>query len=328
MSVDGSDVLVANWVTEASTVTGAHDFWLYDTADYDWFVIKCDLAAFASVASTETFLKQLLKWPYVAPPVLNIKLQYAPASGTGLLAGSALLVNPERGDEYRLSALRLDSGCYLLLKIGKGFFALGYPEGGAYVPERFPPLKDLIKTWSKERILAEVGRMWSVSRPFANNNYRDRILIREAAKRGLGPEDLRRLLLPPSAPGLIAWSQRAAAVMMALVDTHQLDANHGTLADIVMTMGHRDDVGKFALEHLFDALQEHSTFDDTGLALRCLSECLYPSAPLIYLAQRGNGEATYAKVAAAVVTEQMAKWWQGTALKNIRARLDKEKVPH
>ena len=116
--------------------------------------------------------------------------------------------------------------------------------------------------------------------------------------------------------------------MGALVETQQLDANHGTLVEIAMLLGRRQDAGTFASEHLFGALRDHSSFDDTELALRCLAECTYPTGPLMYLAQRGNDEATYAKVAAAVVTDPVAQGWQGTALKNIRARIDQRKKGH
>jgi hypothetical protein len=239
-----------------------------------------------------------------------------------------MLSQPWRGEEYGLVGLRLDSGCYLVLKVGKGQFTLEYPEGWAYVPERFPPLKELVKGWSTERVLSEVGRTWALNAAFANNNYRDTILIREAARRGLDPEALRRLLLPASAPGLIAWSQSVGSVMSALVETQQLDANHDTLVEIAMSLGRRQDADTFASEHLFGALRDHSNFDDTELALRCLTECLSPTAPLMYLAQRGNDEATYARVAAAVVADPISQRWQGTALKNIRARIGQRKKGH
>ena len=195
--------MIAKWEAKDAGEKGVLALWIYDTPDYNWFIVKCDPSSFSPSASIPAFLKQVLNWPYIWP--LNLGLKSSLVKGAELFRGTAMLSQPWRGEEYGLVGLRLDSGCYLVLKVGKGQFTLGYPEGWAYVPERFPPLKELVKGWSIERVLSEIGKTWAVNAAFANNNYRDTILIREVVQRGLDSEALRRLLLPASAPGLIAW---------------------------------------------------------------------------------------------------------------------------
>jgi hypothetical protein len=320
------DVLVAKWQLGQPASLGARGLWIWDTPDYNWFVVECEPATATSAVATQAFLSQLLKWDFMIPNPLVVRFRYA-ESGQHLFRGYSYQEQEEYGHEYRLFGLRADSGVYTLLKLGKGqFSALGYPEGGIYVPERFPPLETSVKGWSKGYILAEVGRLWSRSTAFAHNNNRDVILISEAARRGLDRTDLEMLLLPSSAPGIVAWGQRVRAVMGALIETHQLDRHKEDIEEITIRLGNREDAGGSTLREIFMELLRSSN-DYTGMALQCLSTCVYAEPPLWYLANRGNSEDVYRKVGQAAVTGLSAKEAQRDALESIRARIDKAKPP-
>lgn len=321
----GDDVLIAQWQPGQPAATGVESFWVWDAPDYSWFVLKCDSANFKSPASAQDFLGRILKWETGAPDPLRLNLRYAVSEGGVFLDGTADQLLVGSGPEYRVLGVRSGPDSYLLVQVWKELFRLGYPEGGVYVPERFPPLKELVKGWSKERILSEVGRLWDRSDWFAKIAIRDDILIAEAAKRGLDRSDLELLFFPSNVPGFRAWSWRTGSVMTALVQTNQVDGNREAIADIAMKLGIRKDVGRFALQNIFDGLSQ-SKGDFTELALECLSKCVNVEPPLSYLGKRGNTEDVYAKVKQAVVADLVQEAQRDEALSNIRARIDKTKA--
>jgi len=323
---EGDDVLIAQWQPGQPAATGVEGFWVWDAPDYSWFVLKCDPANFKSPASAQDFLGRILKWETGAPDPLRMNLRYAASEVGDFLDGTADLWLVGSGTKYRVLGVRSGPDSYLLVQVWKELFRLGYPEGGVYVPERFPPLKELVKGWSKERILSEVGRLWDRSDWFANIAIRDQILIAESARRGLGRSDLELLFFPSNVPGFRAWSWRTGSVMTALVHTNQVDGNREAIADIAMKLGTRDDIGRFALQNIFDGLSQ-SKGDFTGLALECLSKCVNVEPPLSYLRKRGNTEDVYAKVKRAVVVDLVQEAQRDAALAEIRARIDEAKAP-
>jgi hypothetical protein len=194
---DAGDVLVASWHPGDSSELGVRGFSTWDAPEDTWFLIECDQAKFASASSAESFLKQLLRWNSI--PDLRLQVKFALSSPANL-AGSMVVPWVRPGGEYFLYGIRHESEAYLLIQVGKSYFYRDYPEGGSFVPERFPPLKQLVSTWNKDRLLSEVDRTWLVRGPMANYNSRDAILVSAAVQRGLDRSDLERLLLATNAP--------------------------------------------------------------------------------------------------------------------------------
>ncbi|HMG04827.1 MAG TPA: hypothetical protein VK581_05155 [Chthoniobacterales bacterium] len=196
----GGDVLAANWRPGASADFGVRSIWVWDTAEYNWFVLQCDPAIVVSSRSTEKFINQVLNWQLVLPTSSIIQFRYSPASSGTFLIGSAHILYADRGGDYSVSGIRVNSKSYVLITVGKARFMRDYPEGGAYVPERFPPLRELAGGWSKQQILAEIGKMWLMRGAISKINSRDIILISEAAKHGFTADDLYTVLMPPNVP--------------------------------------------------------------------------------------------------------------------------------
>ena len=92
-----------------------------------------------------------------------------------------------------------------------------------HVPEKFPPLCDVVQIWSNERILSEVGRLWTRSIAFAHIACRDEILISAPAQARLTDSELEALLSPSGVPDVRTWAYRLGVVMTVLVQTKDLD---------------------------------------------------------------------------------------------------------
>ncbi|HLK63470.1 MAG TPA: hypothetical protein VKU19_08520 [Bryobacteraceae bacterium] len=319
------DVLVAQWEPGAAASAGVLGISMWDTPDYSWFMLKCDPVELESYSSTQVILKKLLKWPLPLPEPLVLVGSYGLGNSGTFFAAAASLPHLERGLEYRLFAVRSSAGSYVLLKLGKGLFLLNYPEGGVYVPERFPPLRQVIATWPKEAVFAEVGKIWAKSSAYATNNVRDKILILQAAQSGFSDSDLRSLMLPANVPGDVAWSQRASAVMDALIKTQQVDKYHDVIEEVTLQIGSREDSGEFAAKVVFDALRMAATGDYSSLALKCVAKCIYVDAPLRYLVDRGATESVYSQLDRAIVP-QNSEWLRRQALDKIRERIGKARL--
>jgi hypothetical protein len=316
---EGSDALVAQWEPGDAATAGVRSVWLWDTPEYSWFVIQCDPANFASIKSAQSFLDSFLKWRSIVPAYVPLQVQYAPASRLGFLAAYPVMTFAEKGGEYSLHGVTQNSAKYLLIRAGKGWFSTLYPEGGIYVPERFPPLKELAKGWGKERILAETARTWQARGPSTYHYYRDSILITELASRGFTRDDLERLLLAPNPPSWVSRELRAGAVMRALIHSKQLDRNREAFEDVTLRMGSLGG-SPLALSAVLGALVRVDS-DYSGLAMKCLATCIDQEPPLEYLLLKGSSEEAYTKVEHAAVPARLMAL-QHRALEQIRGRIE------
>lgn len=78
---------------------------------------------------------------------------------------------------------------FVTASLGKALTATHYPVE-PFVPERFPPLESLVKTWSDDRIREELARTGRAD----VFGHRQDILLAEAVRRGLSTEQIVELL--------------------------------------------------------------------------------------------------------------------------------------
>ena len=318
------DVFMAKWRPGSPTPPEVRDISILDAPDYSWIILGCDPSAFDSSAATLAFLERNLRWIFAVPDQpMKVTVSYAGATSQNFLDGRADLLQPEYEGEYYIFGVRVEASAFLVLKIGNGRLRYaGYPDGSLYVPERFPPLAGLVKEWSKDRLISEVGALRSRSIAFANNNDRDRILISEAARRGLARSDL-EVLLEPTAPfSYSQWKDRATALVTALADSGQLERDRDALSEITLKLGRRAEAGG-AVDGVFRTLLE-SPSDFSTLAIECLSTCTMTGPAIAYLGERGTTEEAYLSVKRVAVSGTLAQADQQYALGKIRARIDKE----
>ena len=86
-----------------------------------------------------------------------------------------------------------DRGVWLIkVSIGKPLVRDNYPVR-ALIPERFPPLDELVRTWSFRRIWNEVGATYAKDGDLSE--HRDRMLIDELVDRGLTTDEIVELMI-------------------------------------------------------------------------------------------------------------------------------------
>jgi hypothetical protein len=204
------DVLIAEWAVDEPLGKGS--IILIDTPYFSDYMLRLSGCKIGSRADLADFLRTLvLSWRPIAPlPRQNqvVQMQW-PAPTMALPAsfprvayfqGSQLGTSPFLFiSDFRFSGRLEGKEWYLHFGIGKSN-AVNPPSGEpstvpAFIPERFPQLTDLVKSWGAGEIRHEVGHE---VRPFeatpSFTDRRDQILIAELARRGLPDEQVADLL--------------------------------------------------------------------------------------------------------------------------------------
>lgn len=204
------DVLLVEYTVQGPFGKGS--VILDDTPYYSHYYFRLDGSNIASPAALTTFLDALLGWHPPAPPPAQSSGAPAPAR-TGIISlpfpevlvpvnfpatpafsGSRFSTSQHHFvADFEFVGLQVKTEWYLDFGVGKG--AASKPVGVPWIPERFPPLSDLIKSWSFDQVRHEIG---TEVKPFADvpafTYGRDRLLIAELAKRGLSQDQVVDLL--------------------------------------------------------------------------------------------------------------------------------------
>jgi hypothetical protein len=198
------DVLIAEWSIDEAFGKGT--IILTATPYFSDYAMRLSDCKIGSQAELAAFLQAFIGRPGSKAPLdtANKAVQMLwpkptvgySFSGVPFFAGSRLGTSqlPLIADFNFWGQLR-DKEWYLHFGIGKSYSTGGVSAGLAYIPERFPPLADLIKSWGSGQIRREVG---DPVKPFegvpAFTDRRDQILIAELARRGLSDEQVADLL--------------------------------------------------------------------------------------------------------------------------------------
>jgi hypothetical protein len=201
------DVLVAEWTVEEQFGRGS--IILTDTPYYSKFALRLSDCQIRSQAELTTFLDSLI----------SVGRQTTPLPGPDLPGRMSVSMNspaitwfdgrtipyspyPFIAD-FGFSALLVGKEWLLEFRVGRSRSSSFYPVP-PWVPERFPPLSELIKSWSSDRVRNEIG---NPVKPFEGapdfTADRDRILMGELASRGLAPAQVTEFLTngPATADG-------------------------------------------------------------------------------------------------------------------------------
>jgi hypothetical protein len=198
------DVLIAEWNIREKFAEGP--IVLVDTPYYSYYYLRLANCSIRSQADLTAFLSTALIWgkapifahagppsPQVNSPGMTVLVPASPALTYfkgDLFTGAAY---PGVGD-FSFEGLLEGTDWFLNLRIGKSFTRSAYPVP-PWVPERFPPLADLVKFWGLAQVRGEVGNK---VKPFEGGpeftGERDKILIAELARRGLSEDEVLDLL--------------------------------------------------------------------------------------------------------------------------------------
>jgi hypothetical protein len=255
------------------------------------FLVRFDTFPPPLQFSLERLLKQILAWGK-SPIYLRSLTVTLPADNgtiTHFRAEAQPMSSIASVADFRISAEYVSPHLVLSFFVGEHFVA-DPPINPAFVPERFPPLKDLVTTWSRERLVREIGA--TASRPFPGNltEERDRIITSELVRRGLSDEDLVRLLT--DVPNRL-YQQRATGIILGIRAAGQQVRYLRAFAETIGQYERIGVIGDSAAEVLFYELANHCAEQFENLALEALTKQHAVRGALGYLQRCGKTQRTY-----------------------------------
>ncbi len=203
------DVLLAEWTIQEPYGKGS--VVLRDTPNYSTYSLRLDGTNIVSRADLTEFLSGLLVWDAkpgkkplgITPKNLEIRMN---ADCPEITSFQVVSLAPMRQFDLplpiRIDATEVGDAWFVTVEIFKRSVAPYYPVA-PFVQERFPPLLELVKTWSISKILGEVGKpTGTIPQGYGQFEERDRILVAELANRPEFTKDDTLRLLDVSANAL------------------------------------------------------------------------------------------------------------------------------
>jgi hypothetical protein len=189
----------------------------------------------------------------------------------------------------------------------------------AFVPERFPPLTDLAKTWSFAQLRREVGRpVLAYAKGHDFSSQRDRILVANLARLGLSQDQLVDLLndVDHTADG---YRDRLSSVLGGFEDskTPFLSPFFGPALDSYEASGRNT---LEAVRTLFAAASQQCSASYEARALGTLHNGLLPEGPLTYLGVCSASPATVSALEITVMPTKQLEQEKGRVIAEIKRR--------
>ncbi len=298
------DVLIAEWTFQEAFGKGS--IILTDTPYYSRFALRVNECQIHTQVELTTFLKAALNCPCwaLSSPQGNLGTDATLKMG-GITTGPPFTILLPAGTppitffwgsrtpsspynfiaDFEFSAVFEGGQWFLDFAVGKSgtekFY--GVPP---WVPERFPPLSELVKSWSFEQIRAEVGKEvkpWVGVQAFTEK--RDEILITELARRGMSQDQVIDLLrdTQPTAEG---YSSRLGAVGYGFKNAGKGPFEKLFFEPALETYERIGPVADKSVWALFgDAAIQGCASDIEARALGMLMKGTFVSGPLAYLSE-------------------------------------------
>jgi hypothetical protein len=204
------DVLLARWKTDYPD-HGLSEILLWDEPGFTSYLFRVDPKTLRDGAGLQRLLDDLLDWskvdrhrrllqsPSLQLPPIEVGLVWNPKTGDidgatkpWLLqylyqfAGGML-------DIFSMEAYGTTEYAYIDFTLGKRPISSHYREGMVWIAERFPPLRERVKDWSKDRVLWELGKGRTFA-PIFGSRDRDVVLLKELFCRDVAPREFAALL--------------------------------------------------------------------------------------------------------------------------------------
>ena len=330
------DVLSAKWNFQEPFGNGS--IILLDTPYYSTFAVRLGDCPIRSQAELTAALKALLNnngpgrlpvAPAPGSPPGNLK---APPTFIRFNAPALTFFDvspPPRSPfmivaDFKFFGALEGKDWYLDFRVGKSLVNHYYPVPG-WVPERFPPLRELVKSWSSDRIHNELG---SPVKPFEGapdfTADRDRILMGELASRGIAPAQVTEFLTngPATADG---YSQRLS-LLIAGFAVAGMSFEKQYFASTLATYDHIGPVADGAVTVLFRAASAaghgcSAEFENQALAE--IKKGIFLQGPINYSAVCSSSPETLAALEAANMPGGDLERSKVFAARQIRNRIDR-----
>jgi hypothetical protein len=312
----GGDALVAEWEADS----GRANMVLRDTPYFSEYDIRTGPNVIHDAPELSAFLAGIL---VLGRDPLNVQLneftiQIPPQLPTIVFFQGATIARSAVPEVRNIDIGGATDGkvWYVRVRLPKTYTRLFY-HVPPYIPERFPPLSELLRTWSFERIYSEVGKR---SRPEVFSIYRDEVLLVELARRGLTEGQIGDLLVGANVGNL---SERAAAVLTALAKAGKEASLSRHMKLAIERYRQIGPAAEDAVAIFFiDAARSCSPESET-VAVEALKDRRFFSGPLNYLAQCSASPEVIQMVSDLPVPER-ATQNKESALSSIHRRLSRK----
>jgi hypothetical protein len=205
---------------------------------------------------------------------------------------------------------------YISMIVPKVYARAYYPEP-LLIPERFPPLSGLLKTWSFDHIWSEVG-VYGES-PLAHMWARERnsMLTAELVRRGLSEQQFVELLVPSD---VTSMRTRLGEVWSGFSDAHAegLYARYGVAA-----LRRYAQIGPKAEEPAESYFIGDCSPEFDWLAKATLKEHLYWTGPIRYISRCSNATEDLHLLETLTVPDRASESWE-FAVGQMRRRLQSQ----
>ena len=204
------------------------------------------------------------------------------------------------------------------MRLGKGFTA-GYYPVPPYISERFPPLTELVSTWSSIRLREELGRQL----PSSFIEFRDQIVMTELVKRGITQELFLSLL---GDTGESPIEQRAGMLFATMIKSGQGELITRYFLPALETYEHIGPSADDAVRKLFGFALRDCPVGVDGKIVQLFKNGIFQNAALSYFEHCSSSTESMGLVESTKVPEQL-KQRKETVLRSIRGRLQTQGLP-
>jgi len=284
------DTLMAEWSVDGPA--GAGTLILEDNPIESIYMMRGPAHLIVTRADLTAFLRQILVdekpplriglswWDFWVPPGPTIPAFGAHTTGSP---------NPFIA-EISVDGVSRGTDAYLCVRVTKNY-AEKYYHLPPLVPERFPPLAEMAKEWSIERVLSETGRSWCPVLQQFLTNKRNQVLFEELIKRDPTKEQFLQILTEAGDGSSRALMLRARDVMYGIVVAKRetlLRRYFGAALEAYSAMGGR---GDDAAGELFRMANADCSAEYEAVTLRSL-EGRYAKWSIGYLGTCSSSEET------------------------------------
>ncbi len=301
------DVLLARWGA-ADSGRPERATWLWDTPSLDIFIVEVDAAVLRPDELTR-YCEGLFVWDDRAIGLRSMGLTYLDsATGKQVVLGKAEFDGTSRGFYgVGLSAFASGDHAYIGVTLSKSIISAGayaeadIPSGAWGVKERFPPLRDRLSSWSRDALVAEVGKGFSLRDNLLRYpSGRDRIVLDELLSRGpLSDAEVRRIVVGVFDQGDYQSGEiislRMGTLLGALESRNEVAAYAPSLRSTLLNTPVLAAIEDSVMGHVVAAMNRHG-IDFSEAALSFLERGRYTRLSLYYLQDHARDEKTLRKL--------------------------------
>ena len=295
------DIVLAEWHVSEPFASGT--VLVEDTPFVSEYLLRLTNCNIATRDDLTAFLSRLLVWGQPPAKLRFLQVNLPPGAarveafgGVQLGACSPLLYFCS----YQLTGEAAGGEWLLRLQVGKDTLSSEYPVSPR-IPERFPPLAELVKGWDGARIRSELGKPFTHA-PYGDvSGNRNRFLVAELARRGLSVRDIVELLESASPSVLAARAHFVVAGLKDAGDPVPLSGYIEPAMKLYRRLGPRAGV---AVRTLFANASKACAPVFEEQALDLLKEGILVEGPLGYLRMCASSQESLVAVDSAVVPQQ------------------------